>query len=1059
MRRYFLIPLGVCLMLVLFNVPLYAQDGKIVTGVVFDEKGTTLPGASVKTKDSKFAVQSDKSGRFAIKVPVSTKVLVVTFVGMQEQEVALTKNDLKVTLVSVVTTMNDVVVVGYGTVKKKDVTGSIVRVDGDVLNKTAPADVVSALQGRVAGVAVTQNDGAPGAGVSMRIRGSNSFLGGTEPLYVIDGVPFNNSASNATPASLGDDEKQSINPLNFLSPADIESIDVLKDASATAIYGSRGANGVVIITTKKGKTGNDKVDLSVTMGVAQVAKKLHVLNAYDYATYTNLAYTNATLYEGATAPIPFPGAKTLSATGDSVYTPGPADYIGKGTDWQDVLFRSGLTQNYSLNVSGGSSAGSHSFTFNYLNQDGVITNSGFRRYGVNFNLSRNVGKFIKIGTSGAMSQSITHGVKTSTSSSDDANAGVVRAALSYPSTQDRTSDLSSVFFITNPYIYANDVLNKVTSKNLFSSNYAEISFLKYFKFKQTLGFNYAYNTRDQYYPRTVYEGRSKQGWGLKANDQWANFMSESLLSFGEQIGKHNINAVAAATYERTDASWLRYDAAGFPNDINKNENLGAGSLQQTLAAPYNNRSSTKFASFLGRINYNYAGKYLVTASFRRDGASQFGANHKWGDFPSFSLAWKAAEESFIKDLNIFSDLKLRFGYGQVGSVPLPAYASLDKLTVANYPLGGSVATGYANDYYAGPANPNLKWETTRSFNMGLDFGFFNNRLTATVDVYRKKTVDLLQSITIPTSTGYASMYVNSGSVENKGLEIAIQGDVVRSKDFTWNTNFNIAFNRNKILSLGSDTSVKQQFAGNISTSYAPYIQKAGHPIGALYGYVEDGYYENEAAVRADPAYASQGEAIIKRMVGEIRYAHPNGGSGAITTSDRTFIGNVNPKYTFGFTNNFSYKNWELSVFVSGAVGNDVINLTTYFLSRNVGYQNVLSSMYNDAWTAGKDNRNAAWPKIEKQSWRNYFFSRRFIEDGSYVRIKNLSLGYNLPKNLIKNISNIRVTASVNNLYTFTHYSGYDPEMNGFGTNPAMYGVDLGGYPVARSFNMALRCNF
>lgn len=1055
MERKLTIPIGMLLLYTLLCLNSLAQEIKTITGTVSDEKGTTLPGATVKTKDNKQGTQTDVNGRFTIKVPASTKVLVFSFVGMQDNEVAVTKNEISVTMTLLSSsTANDVIVVGYGTVKKKDLTGAVSRVDGEVLNKTVPTEVVSALQGRVAGVAVTQNDGAPGSGMSMRIRGSNSFLGGTEPLYVIDGVPFNNSAANATPKSLGDDENQSVNPLNFLSPADIESIDVLKDASATAIYGSRGANGVVIITTRKGKQGNDKVDLTATTGVAHVAKKLKVLNAYQYATYTNLAYTNAQINEGATEEIPYPGAYR-----DTGYYPGPDDYKGKGTDWQDVLFRSALTQNYTLNVSGGTSAGSHSFSFSYLNQDGTIVNSNFRRYGVNFNLHRNVGKFIKIGTSGALSQSITNGVKTSTSSSDDANAGVVRAALTYPSTQDLNSNLSSVFFITNPLIYARDVLNRVTSKNVYSSNYAEVSFLKYFKFKQTLGFNYAYNVRDQYYPRTVYEGKSKKGWGLKSYDQWGNFMSESLLSYSQQIKQHNISAVAAGTYERTDGQWMRYDAAGFPNDDNKNENLGAGESQQTLAAPYNNRYTTKYVSFLTRVNYSYMGRYLLTASLRRDGASQFGEGHKWGNFPSFSAAWKLNEEDFIKKLNVFSDLKLRAGYGQVGSVSLPAYASLDKLTTANYPLGGSVATGYANDYYSGPANPNLKWETTRSVNLGVDFGFFNNRLTATIDVYRKKTVDLLQSITIPLSTGYSSMYVNSGSIQNKGLEITIQGDVIRKKNFTWNTNFNIAFNRNKILSLGSDTTLKQQFAGNISTNYAPYIQKPGHAIGELYGYVENGYYDNEAEVRADPAYASQGDAIIRRTVGEIKYAHPNGGSGALTTSDRTFIGNVNPKYTFGFTNNVSYKNWDVSLFISGSIGNDIINLTSYFLTRNVGYQNVLEDMYYNSWTAGKDNSKAKYPKIEKQSWRTYYFSRRFIEDGSYVRIKNLQVGYTLPKNLIKNVSNIRLAVSANNLYTFTHYSGYDPEMNGFGTDPAKYGVDLGGYPVSRTYNVSLRCNF
>ncbi|HEY6082644.1 MAG TPA: hypothetical protein VIU45_04245, partial [Chitinophagaceae bacterium] len=350
------------------------------------------------------------------------------------------------------------------------------------------------------------------------------------------------------------------------------------------------------------------------------------------------------------------------------------------------------------------------------------------------------------------------------------------------------------------------------------------------------------------------------------------------------------------------------------------------------------------------------------------------------------------------------------------------------------------------------------WQTTRSINLGVDMGFLNNRLNVHVDVYRKRTVDLLQNITIPPSTGFPSFLENSGSVQNKGLEFVLEGDIIKTNDFTWSTNFNISFNRNTILSL-SDTSVTKQFAGNISTGYAPFIQAVGHPIGAIYGYVEDGYYDNEAEVRADPYYATQPDNIISRTVGEIKYKNLDGIPG-VTAGDRTFIGDVNPKYTFGITNDFSYKNWQLSVFVNSSQGNDIINLTTFFLARNVGDENILQSMYDGAWAAGKGqaNANATWPKIEKQNWRNYFFSRRFVEDGSYVRIKNITLSYAVPTKVM-GISGLRLSLAVNNAYTFTKYSGYDPEMNGFGENPALYGVDLGGYPVARTYNFTINCIF
>jgi TonB-linked SusC/RagA family outer membrane protein len=1061
MKQYLPLWIRLVSLCLIFQLHAYAQSRKI-SGVVKDDNGNFLPGASVLVKDTKIATATNVDGQFSLDVPATGKLLVISFVGMEPQTIALAaKTTFNITLKRTTVGLNDLVVVGYGSVKKKDLTGSVQRITNEEINSNNPTNILSAMQGKIAGVNVTQNDGAPGAGVSIRIRGSNSFLGGTEPLYVIDGVPFANNNTGSTPASIGDDEKQTMNALSFINPSDIESIDVLKDASATAIYGARGANGVVLITTRKGRSGKDKVDLNISMGYSELGNKIKMLNARDFALYQNLSTSNQILYDDAnpaTTPLPYPGAKRpVTGYPDSTYyAPGPDDYIGKGTDWQDQIFRRGMFQNYNVNISGGNDAGNHSLSFNYLDQDGIIQNSNFKRYGVNLNLNRNAGKHWKIGTSTMVSKSISNGVKTGTTKVDDANAGVVRAALTFPATSDlydpSTGTFSSVYFITNPYIYSRDVLNQVSSINLFSSNYAEVSFLNDFKFKQTLGFNYAYNLRDQYYPRTVYEGRSMKGWGLKADDTWGSALTESMLTWSKQISKHNITAMGAFSYQVTDGQWKKMQAQNFPNDINKNENLASGQTQMALQ---NNRYRSVIISNIARLNYAYDDRYLVTASFRRDGSSKFGKDNKWANFPSFALAWKAANESFIKSSGIFSELKVRASYGETGSEGIGSYASLAKLAVNNYPLGGALQTGFADDYYAGPANNQLKWERTAAYDLGLDVGVLAGRLNLHADAYRKQTNDLLQYVTTPSSSGYSHALRNAGTVENKGLEIILEGSPVKTKDLEWNASINFSMNRNKIISLGGD--VKQQFADNISTNDQPFVQQAGHPVGAIYGWVEDGYYDNEAEVRNDPAYTSQAAGIIKHMVGEIKYRDLDGVTG-IGANDRTFIGNVNPDYTFGITNNFRYKNWDLNVFINGVQGNDVVNMNRRFYGNIGDFKNIEQVMWEGAWTAGKDNNAATWPKAIHQFWRDMKFTRRYVEDGSFVRIKNVTLGYNVPYK-IPGVSALRISLAVNNLYTFTKYSGYDPEVNGYGDNPALFGVDLGGYPNNRTYTFSIRCNF
>lgn len=1026
------------------GIQLFAQSlsNKMVTGVVSDSEGLPLAGASVSIKGTSTGTMTDGNGRYSIRIPESTAILVFSFLGMQtEEQVVGGREMVNITLKPVNQKLDDVVVIGYGTVRKADLTGAVQSIGAADLNRENPGNVLSAMQGKLAGVNVTQNDGAPGAGLSIKIRGSNSFLGGTEPLYVIDGVPFNASNDDATPQSLGEDEKQTNNVMSFLDPNDIESIDVLKDASATAIYGSRGANGVVLITTKKGKLGKDKIEVSVNLGTANVSKKIRVLTPYEYAQFQNLSLMNANKYDGTSYTLKFPD---------------PSVYENVHTNWQDEIFRQGFTQQYNVNISGATDAGSHRLSFNYMNQDGVINNSDYQRLGLSLNLNRNLGKIFKVGTSTSVSNTINNGVKTGTDKSDAASAGVIRSAISFPATVTEIepyNDTGDSYFITNPVIYTNDVLNRVNTYNIFSSNYLEVAVLKDLKFRQNLGFNYGSGNRDQYYPQTVYEGFAAKGWGLKSDNRYSSVVSESILTFNKMVDKHSFNVVGASTYESSNSQWKRAEGKTFPNDFLKNENLESAEQVMPIKG---SRSSSALVSFLGRVNYAFDDRYLFTFSYRADGSSKFGEENKWAGFPSAAFSWKVNKESFFQDVKSVDDLALRLSYGQTGNQGIGSYSSLSKLTVYNYPFNGSLQSGLADDFYSGPANPNLKWETTTAYNLGLDLGMFKNRINLHVDLYQKKTNDLLQYVTTPSSTGFERQLRNSGSIENKGLEVAIDGRVLSRKDFEWKSAFNIAFNRNKILDLGGPL---EQYATNISTNDQPFIQAIGHPIGAIYGYVEDGFYDNEAEVRNSLLYHNESDDIIRRMIGEIKYKDLDGDPSAISLSDRTFIGNVNPKYSFGFTNNFRYKNFDLTVFINGVQGNDIINMNTRF-NANIGSQkNVTKSMLDGAWQEGQDNSAATSPKAIRQFWRTIYFSKRFVEDGSFVRIKNLAIGYNLPKQLIKGVASAKVTVGVTNLYTFTNYSGYDPEMNSYGSNPALFGVDLGGYPNSRTFNLSIRCGF
>ncbi|MBN8856080.1 MAG: hypothetical protein BGO55_16545 [Sphingobacteriales bacterium 50-39] len=1059
--RKLILNLTVSLLLMAVIIPRAIGQGRSISGAVRDEKGNVLAAATVAVKGMNISSTTDADGHFTLAVPTRAKTLVISYVGMQTAELAIpSAGEVRVVLQPAVSNLGDVVVVAYGTVKKKDLTGSVSVLKGADLMKGNPTNIVAGMQGKIAGATISQSDGAPGAGLNITIRGSNSFLG-TQPLFVVDGIPYVVGNSDATPSSVSGGEQASVNALSFLNPNDIESISILKDASATAIYGSRGANGVVIITTKKGKMGGDKVELNANLGQSNVLRTIKMLDAYGYATMQNEAVGNANFFEPGPTPrsLPYPGAWQKSATNpDSmVYFPGPKDFIGRSHDWQRQIFQTGITNNYSLNLSGANEAGSYLVSGAYIKQTGVIQNSRFEQFSVRANITRNIKKWLVFGSNTNFSKSTNQMVKTNNEDLSG-GVGVVKAALAFAPTaplyDSGTNNFTAATLISNPFVYVHSVKNQVLVSQIFSANYLEATLAKGLTLRQNVGISYYNNQREQYYPRSVYEGLAAAGLAYQSQGWYNSITSETILNYVKTIGDHSLTFMAGSTFEDHQYTTKNQKASNFVNDQLQDNNLSGGA--QNTYAIVNNKGKRNLTSFIARVTENWKDRYLLTLSYRDDATSVFSPKYRWSQFPSGAFAWKMSNEPFLLGrLGPVNDAKLRVGYGRTGNQNIAPYLTMSKLIPYPYTFNGTVANGYADDYYAGPGNLNLKWETTDQYDLGLDLGIWKNRVTMTLDFYYKKTHDLLQNITIPPTTGFGTQYVNRGEVENRGVELSIAAAAITNHDFSWNLSGNLTINRNKLLSLGGG--VQEQFATRINTNGdQPFIQRVGHPIGALYGYVEQGIYRNEAEVRADPVMAGQPDAIIARTVGEIRYRDLDHNA-AITAKDQTFIGDVNPKFTYGLTNSFTYKQFDLNFLIQGVYGNDIINMNTYYLSNIGTFNNITQKMWDERWTP-QNWEHAKSPKAEQQYWRAFKFTRRFIEDGTYIRLRNLTFGYNVDLRS-KGIQTLRVFAAANNLITITKYTGYDPDINGYGDDPSRRGVDMGGYPSSRVYNIGVQCIF
>jgi TonB-linked SusC/RagA family outer membrane protein len=993
------------------------QQTRTVTGKVTDDTGSPMTGVTVLIKGTTVGTLSDMNGNYTLNIPNQQNlILVFSFIGFKTQEVIVEgKSVIDLTLEAELTGLDEVIVIGYGTAKRSDLVGSTAPVSIKAIKRVPSGRVDQVLQGTSPGMMVQNTTAAPNGSYSIRIRGNNSLTGSNDPLVVIDGF-------------LG-------GTLSSINPNDIASVEILKDASATAIYGSRGANGVIMVTTKQGAKGRTVVNYNGFVSFQQITKKMDLLNAADYAETTNA--NRAEL--GVAKPFTDQQIADFRANGG-------------GTDWQDEIYRTAVQQNHQINVSGGNDNLSGYLSGDYVNNEGVMKGSAFEKYTVRGNILSSLGKKFKMGLNLSVSKSkddpiITGGYQGS--ANQDVSPSNV--ALIFAPTQD-VYNADGSYTQPSPYYGSPALLNPLAlAVEPIDDNLEDIigltSFLEYqiiegLTAKVLFGVDSRYRENSYYYNSVPSNGKGQEQAGIR-NSRLLILQATGQLNYSKTIAaNHQLDAtlVAEKQGETVNASFA--GTKGFSSDILTYNNLALG---ETPEIPTSSNTQKVIISFLGRVNYAYKQKYLLSLAGRYDGASVFGANEKWGFFPSGALAWRLDKEDFIKDISQIDNLKLRLSYGVTGSQAVPPYRSLDQLS-SNfaYPVDGSNLSSGVGLGILG--NPDLKWEKTGQFNVGIDLGVLKNRMRLTADYYNKRTQDLLLNVPIPRASGFTSILKNLGEVENKGFEFSLDGDPVVG-DFTWNTNFNFSTNKNKVLSLGGQDNVPIGTTGFPNFGNTIFLV-VGQPIGVLKGYIQDGTWGSEEAADA---------AIYKTVPGAPKYVDQNNDQ-KISGDDIAIMASTLPDYIFGWTNNLSYKNFDFSLFLQGVAKKTNYNLSRVRSERSSSDGDATDSRILNRWTP--ENQNTDVPTFTGSNKYEQLQSSRWIENGAYMRIKVISLGYSLTEPVLAKmgISAARIYLSGVNLFTFTEYTGYDPESSTAGVD-ALGGVDYGGYPAQRSYTIGLNLTF
>lgn len=1003
------------------------QQQRTVTGVVTDQSGQPLPGVTVVVSGTTTGTVTNSDGNFSLAIPDGTETLQFSFVGMRTQEVPIEgRTTFTVVMEEETIGIEEVVAIGYGTMRKSDLTGSVSVIDNSKINQRAITSIDQGLKGQVAGVQIIQPSGTPGQTPIVRIRGVNSIQYGNDPLWVVDGFPLSSGIS-------------------FINPNEIESMTILKDASATAIYGSRGANGVILVTTKKGQTGAPKVSYQSYYGVQEVTKKIDLMNAQEWATAARTFWQR------------FRNGSLISRA----FSETEIDQMGEGTDWQDEIFRTATMQSHNISVSGGDGKTTYSVSGNYLNQEGIVINSKYNRgtFGINIEHKAN-SRFnfgANINSSYEYNQRISENAGVNTS-------GVIYSALAYAPTSPVRNEDGSYFNqrdqwtekgiwaninLQNPVQLAHEQASNYNRTHILSNFWSSYKIIEGLTAKISLGADILYGRSNSYVPSYFISQSAANGTANISTSQRFSWVNENTLTYVKTFDEiHKLTALAGFTVEQAISESMAAGSTDFFTDITQYYNLGIGAEPTFPSSGYNKWS---MASFLGRLNYDYANKYLITVSTRYDGSSRFGENNRFGFFPSGAIAWRVNQEEFLKDIYWLSNLKIRGSYGRTGNQDIPLYQNVQLYNkTGSYVFGNSSSTAVAPGALV---NPNLQWETTNQYNIGADFGF-DNKLNFTVDYYYKKTNDLLFPVSIPRQGGYTSVLQNIGSVENKGFEFGVNFNLNKG-DFSWNSFGNISFNKNKVLALAdADRFFGPSFGRGLvqKNGGAATIIMVGEPIGVFWGNIFDGLWQTEEEFQA--GHMSNNPNVGP---GFENYRDIDGNGVFEEGEDETIIGNPHPDFEFGFNNTFSYKNFDLSFFINGVYGNDVFNANAIELTSQVNGQNGLK-VYTNAWDGPGTSNTIA--KIDRPAGRSGVFPNRvttqYIEDGSYVRLQNLTLGYIIP---VRFLNQFRIYASADNLVTITKYTGYNPEVSVMGNTSTAMGIDAGVYPVAKTYRFGLQVNF
>ena len=1038
------------LFLSLFCFVAYAQ--KTVTGNVKDASGDPMIGITVSL-DGKPVAVTDLDGNFTVQNAKSSSVIKLSYVGYLDQQFTVgNKNQFNLTMKEDPKALEEVVVVGYGTMKRSDLTGAVTSVGDEAISKSVSTSIDQVLQGRAAGVQVQANTGTPGGSSTIRIRGTNSLNATSQPIFVIDGVIIDSSSGDN-----GDS-----NPLSEINPSDIVSMDILKDASATAIYGSRASNGVIMITTKRGKAGDATVTYDGYVGWQTMPKSLDVLNLKQYAQHYN----------------DIADAQIKSATNSFVRP----DLLGEGTDWQDELFRHALMTSHNLSVTGGSEKITYALSAGYLDQDGIVIGSSFRRQTLRGNTDAQIKKWLKGGFSFSLADSKQQTLANSYSI-------ILTALRSQPSVAVRSADGSfdgpdDQWMPDNPVALAQITRNYNKKFNFRVNTYLEATIFKGLTYRTELSADY--NNNKYYYYMPDYK------FGVKTSDsrtsQWTSTNSKywswrNILTYANTFGKHSINAMLGQEMSHNHYETQVTSANGFPS--NSATDPSAGSNDSSSPVGYQDNSS--IFSYFGRAFYSYDDRYMATFTLRRDGSSMFADGHRWGWFPSAALAWRVSGEKFMQNVKWINNLKLRAGWGETGNQNVRQWAYMALLTTYNTPWGVGVLNG-------NNANPDLKWETTKSWNLGFDLSVLNNRIDIVFDWYYKKTNDLLMELDLPAFLGSgggsnygtaANPWGNVGSLRNTGIEFTINSININKKNFQWSSNFVFSLNRNKVLSLDTETGTLPQTFQVGSETATVTNTVVGQPMAQFWGYKvigrfdkpEDFYYKDaQGNVKqvALPTGCSIGKSGT--WLGDYRFADLNG-DGVIDNNDQTFIGNPEPKFTFGFGNSLSWKGWDFSFQFTGSYGNKVLNYNRRQLEITGSTSNLLTSVLNYARVEkidpnGPDDYRNYWvtnassttmPRLYTESYSNgnNRVSDAFVEDGSYIRLQTVSLSYTFPKKWIEHLylSNVKLYMNIQNLFTITKYDGYDPEVGSLYGDALKNGIDYNRYPSPRIYTFGINVSF